>query len=224
MENTSRDVMGQVLCVVVPCGKGSKVLQLARKSGMAGGTILIGRGIAGGTKALLGLSTTKKEIVMMIGPRVYVREALEHIVDVFELDKKNHGIALTIPICFVAGSKSCQTTASKETKGDKNRMFRAIYTIVDKGRGQDVVDAACEAGARGGTIMNARGSGIHETEQLFAMPIEPEKEMVLIVAKDTRAAAITDAIQRRMRLDEPGQGIMFSMHLEDVRGLREEAP
>ena len=65
------------------------------------------------------------------------------------------------------------------------------------------MDAATEAGARGGTIINARGSGIHETSKLFAMEIEPEKEIVLIISEVAQAESITSAIREKMKIDEP---------------------
>ena len=36
------------------------------------------------------------------------------------------------------------------------------FVIVDRGRAEEAMDAAREAGARGGTILHARSSGIHE--------------------------------------------------------------
>ena len=62
-------------------------------------------------------------------------------------------------------------------------MYQSIIAIVERGHAENVIDAATQAGSRGGTIINARGSGIHETSTLFAMEIEPEKEVVLIVAE-----------------------------------------
>ena len=43
---------------------------------------------------------------------------------------------------------------------------------------------------QGGTIINARGSSIHETSKFPNMEIEPEKEMVMILAKDDLADQI----------------------------------
>ena len=54
-----------------------------------------------------------------------------------------------------------------------------IVSIVRKGWGSTVLQAAVKAGARGGTVMSGRGAGIHEQERIFGMSIEPEKEIVL---------------------------------------------
>lgn len=56
------------------------------------------------------------------------------------------------------------------------------------------MEAAASAGARGGTIINARGSGIHETNRLFSMQIEPEKEMVVILSENDLVDPIISSI------------------------------
>jgi nitrogen regulatory protein PII len=74
-------------------------------------------------------------------------------------------------------------------------MYQSIYTIVDKGRGEAVVEAATKAGAGGATIVGARGSGIHETGRLFNMDIEPEKEVVIIILKSEIAERVVSSIR-----------------------------
>lgn len=81
--------------------------------------------------------------------------------------------------------------------------------MVDKGRAEDVIDAAAAAGSQGGTIINARGSGIHETSKLFSMEIEPEKEIVLILAEKQLTEPIVNSIREKMNIEEPGNGVIF---------------
>ena len=95
---------------------------------------------------------------------------------------------------------------------------QAIFAIVDKGYAETVVEAAEKAGARGATVVNARGAGIHETARLFSMEIEPEKEIVLILAETALCGAITDAVQAAIGLDEPGRGILFSLDVRQAHG------
>ena len=56
-----------------------------------------------------------------------------------------------------------------------------IVAIINKGYSDLVMDAAKKAGAKGGTIFNAHGTGNKEIEQYFGVPIHPEKEMVFII-------------------------------------------
>lgn len=97
--------------------------------------------------------------------------------------------------------------------------YEVIFTVVEKGLGQEVVDAATKAGSTGATIINARGSGIHECTKFFAMNIEPEKEIVMIIIERDKAEGIVNAIRDAMRIDDPGKGILFSMDVNRVTGL-----
>ena len=84
-----------------------------------------------------------------------------------------------------------------------------------------MIDAATEAGAKGGTIINARGSGIHETSKVFSMEIEPEKEIVLILSRTESTDAIAAAIRDKLKIDEPGNGIIFIQDVNRTYGLYE---
>jgi len=81
------------------------------------------------------------------------------------------------------------------------------------------MDVATKSGSRGGTIINARGSGIHETQKLFAMEIEPEKEIVLIIAKNEITELIVTSIREELKIDEPGKGIIFIQEVSKTYGL-----
>ena len=73
--------------------------------------------------------------------------------------------------------------------------------------------------APGGTIINARGSGIHETATFLNMEIEPEKEIVLMLISTASYGNIITALRDRMKIDEPGQGILFVQDVKETYGL-----
>lgn len=98
-------------------------------------------------------------------------------------------------------------------------MYQVILTIVEKGSAEQVIDAAMKAGSHGGSIINARGSGVHETSRLFGLKVEPAKELVLILAASDAVRDIVRQISADLRLDEPGNGIVFVQDLARVRGL-----
>ena len=100
-------------------------------------------------------------------------------------------------------------------------MYQSITVIVDKGKGEEVIDAATKAGSKGGTIINGRGSGIHETSKLFAMEIEPEKEIVIILSKIEDVDNIISSIKDEMKIDEPGKGVIYTQDIKKAYGLYE---
>ncbi len=97
-----------------------------------------------------------------------------------------------------------------------------ICCIVNTGFSDDVMDAAREFGARGGTVIRARGTASPEAERLFNIAIQPEKELVLILVESKIKDDILHALYKAVGLKTPGQGIAFSMPVESVVGLSSE--
>lgn len=94
-----------------------------------------------------------------------------------------------------------------------------IVTIVLKGSAEDVIEAAREAGAEGGTIIEGRGTGIHERAKILGIAIEPEKEIVLTLIERHKTQRILNAISDAAELDKPGKGIAFVLKVDEVLGI-----
>lgn len=94
-----------------------------------------------------------------------------------------------------------------------------IVTIVRKGWGQLVLEAAVKAGATGGTVLFGRGIGVNEKDTIFGIPIEPEKEIVLTLVQEDEAEGILDEIVRAVELNEPGRGLAFTFPVSKVVGM-----
>ncbi|WP_240339758.1 P-II family nitrogen regulator [Halobacillus ihumii] len=167
---------------------------------------------------MLGLSSVKKEIILMGSSETTANHALEKLSEKFKFNKPNHGIAFTISINQIFGARSFKNDRSKESRG-ADKMYHAITVIIEKGNAEEVIDAATEAGSKGGTIINARGSGIHETSKVFSMEIEPEKELVLILSERDSTDAIVSSIRKKLKIDDPGNGIIFIQDINNTYGL-----
>lgn len=100
---------------------------------------------------------------------------------------------------------------------DENDLI-LIVTIVKKGWGDKVVKASRKAGAKGGTIIFGRGTGVHENKSLLGMLIEPEKEIVFTIAESINVDNIIDTISQEVGLNKPGQGLGFVVPLDRVFG------
>lgn len=209
-----------VFFVIVNFGLGSKVLKESKELGVSGGTIFLGKGTAKSHfLEILGLDEIKKEIVLMISEAESEDRIHEGLSEKFHLYKPNHGIAFSSPVRRFLGKRSCLDSGDKESGGRFNMEYEAIITIVDRGFAEEVVDAAVSAGAEGGTIINGRGSGIHENSMFFSMNLEPEKEIVMILIHKSKANDIVAAIRETIHLDEPGKGVMFTIDINKTSGL-----
>lgn len=211
--------------VVANHGDGSKVLTEAKKIGIPGGTIFFGKGtVHNHLLEMLGIDEEKKEIVILASEAAYEDELHERLNNKFNMHKPGKGIMVSLPINKLLYTHNCVEEDSNrdlETGGKKEMEYQAIFIIVDRGLGHEVVDVATEAGAKGATIINARGSGIHEKEMFFSINIEPEKEIVMIIIKKELTDAIINAVKEKMKIDEPGRGIIFVMDVSKASGLRD---
>lgn len=97
--------------------------------------------------------------------------------------------------------------------------FDLIVTIVNRGFADDVMRAAKRAGAFGGTVLNARGTGAQSEKKFFGTVIEPEKEMVLILVEHEKRTPMMAAITVDAGLAKDGMGICFSLPVDAVKGI-----
>jgi nitrogen regulatory protein P-II 1 len=97
--------------------------------------------------------------------------------------------------------------------------YDLIVTIVKRGHSEKILKASKEAGAEGGTILFARGSGVHEKATLMGIPIEPEKEVLFTVIQEELTEKVLEAIIKAGNLETPGQGIVFVLDLKSVAGI-----
>lgn len=212
----------ELVCVIVNKGMGSKVLHIARHHGLTGGTVLLGKGtINNRLLDTLALADIRKEIVLLLTKRSADFSIIEIIYKELKLHKPNHGIAFSIPVTGVVGSKCFPNEGFITNGGSEKTMFQSIIIIVDKGRGETAVEAAREAGSTGATIINARGAGIHETSRLFSMEIEPEKELVLIIVKESQTECVMASLRTYLDIDKAGNGIIFVQNVNQTYGLYE---
>jgi nitrogen regulatory protein PII len=101
-------------------------------------------------------------------------------------------------------------------------QHQTIFCIVNSGYSEQVMDAAKKLGARGGTILNARGTANKNAETFFGITIQPEKEIVMIVVPTAIKDSLLHALYKEVGLDTPGQGIAFALPVDSVVGLSEE--
>lgn len=94
-----------------------------------------------------------------------------------------------------------------------------IMCIVNKGFSETVMAAAKDAGARGGTILSGRGTANKEAESFFHIAIQPEKEVVMILVDIKIKDSVLHALYQKAGLDTMGQGIAFSLPVDNVVGL-----
>ena len=101
-----------------------------------------------------------------------------------------------------------------------NFEYEVIFCIVNAGYSEEVMEAARGLGCKGGTIIRARGTANPESEKFFNIPIQPEKEIVMILVNKKIRDAVLHEIYDKAGLDTKGQGIAFTLPVSSVAGLK----
>ena len=206
--------------LIVNYGMGSRILNKI-KHDIFGETIFIGRGtIDNFLFNFLSLYDERKELVLFISEDKISEYVLFKLNKKFKFNKPNHGIAFTYNLYYVAGGEYFDIKFNK-IEGVCNSMYQIIFTIIDRGKSSTVIEAAKDGGAKGGTIINARGSGTNVKGKLFNMDIEPEKEIVMVISKSCSTNNIVMSIRKKLQIDKPGNGIIFVHEINNVYGIYE---
>lgn len=98
-------------------------------------------------------------------------------------------------------------------------QYELILCIVNTGFADTVMSAAKEVGARGGTVINARGTANKDAEEFFHITIQPEKEIVMILVPADIRDSVLHAVYQSAGLKTAGQGISFALPVTNTVGL-----
>ena len=100
-----------------------------------------------------------------------------------------------------------------------SKQFVVILCIINNGFSETAMDAAKQFGAKGGTVIHGRGTASKEAEKFFNISIQPEKEIVLILVNKEDKEKILHSIYQNVGLNSPGQGIAFTVPVDQVVGI-----
>ena len=143
-----------------------------------------------------------------------------------KIDAPGEGITFTSPLSSIGGKKTlqflleCQDYQKEEESTLKNTTHDLIIVIAEQGYTNIIMDAARTAGAYGGTVVHAKGTGMEAAEKFMGVSLAAEKEMVFIVTRTEQKNAIMQAIMKEAGLDSKAKSIVFSLPVTDTAGLR----
>ena len=187
---------------------------------------------------LLGYGTAKDEILDMLGLDRSEKAVLLKTVtgetwkDVkwnlrkkLYIDVPDTGIAFIIPMSSIGGRREMAFLLAGQDyrKGEESVMkdttMELLLIISNQGHNDLVMDAAREAGAYGGTVLHARGTGVNRAELFFGISLASEKDLTLIVTQKSQKNAIMQAVMQKAGMETPAQSIVFSLPVTDAAGL-----
>lgn len=100
-----------------------------------------------------------------------------------------------------------------------NENYEVVICIVNHGFTDLVMEAAKAAGARGGTVINGRGTGNKDAETFFGVTVTPDKEMAMILVPKAIRDDVLSAVNKGAGMNTKGMGIAFSIPASNVVGI-----
>ena len=108
-----------------------------------------------------------------------------------------------------------QEDSGKETPPMSSENKHTLILIsVNQGYTENVLDTARSLGARGGTILRARWSGVKALETYHGISLQTEKEIVAIIVPNELRNRIMDAVNEKHGLRTEAQAIVCSMKVD----------
>jgi len=174
----------------------------------------------------LGLDSTEKAVSFSV-----VEDDTWHIIKKdlqkkLRIDAPGGGIAFTIPLSSIGGRKTLEYLLERtdyqrpEESTMKNTEHELIVVIAQQGYNDIIMDAAREAGAYGGTLIHAKGTGAEISEKFMGVTLAAEKDIIFIVSKTEEKNAIMKSIMEKAGLNSKAKAICFSLPVSDTAGLR----
>lgn len=205
----------QLVFIIIDRAKVPRVIQALIACDTAYYDVIFGRGtVRSRWLKYLGLDDTERAILLI----PYLKEDIDAFLDDLEaelqLQKPGSGIAFAMDTdCIFGCPEPGQTNISKESI-----MHKLITIMVDDGFAEDVMDVARAAGAKGGTIVHARGTTDERVETLFGMEIQPQREILYILAEASEVPPIEEAVVKYLDA-EHAVGMLFKQDVIAIRGL-----
>ena len=151
--------------------RGEAMNALYRAAGLRGILSMPGRGTATSEHlAIYGLDATEKYVISAVGNRSEVDGLIKSAKRKLFIDIPGNGVMLTVPLKSVAGGKTLAYLTDEQKTGGAPRMdfeHELIIVILNEGYSDFVMDAARAAGAGGGTVLHAKGTGGTRGEEIL---------------------------------------------------------
>ena len=204
--------------------RGEAMNTLYRAAGLRGILSMPGRGTATSEHlAIYGLDATEKYVISGVGNGDEAEGLIKSAKRKLFIDIPGNGVMLTVPLKCVAGGKTLAYLTDEQKLGGAPRMdfeHELIIVILNEGYSDFVMDAARAAGAGGGTVLHAKGTGGTRGEKFFSVSLADEKDMIYIIAHKDEKAAIMRSINEQAGPGSRAGAICFSLPISSVAGLR----
>jgi len=197
---------------------------------------IVGRGTASSEILnLLGIGSGEKAVILCLEQEIGVQVLMKEVRKELKTYGPGAGIAFTVPLSAINDPillvfkqsilKNENLSGNNSGKGENmtsKHSHDLIVSIVNHGYTDDLMNKAREAGARGGTVLHARGTAHEGPVKFFGISVQDEKEIILILAENDKKVPIMQVISENFGLNTDAHGLIFSLPVDNVVGLSAE--
>ena len=216
-----------LMTTIVDRKKAPQYLELYQANGQHVMFVTLGLGtVANDILDYFGLESNEKAVAFSVLEEDTWTDTKKKLQRELQIDAPGGGIAFTIPLSSIGGKKALQFLLEKEdySKGEESTLkdtnHQLIIVIAEQGYTNLIMDAARGAGAYGGTVIHAKGTGMEIAEKFMGVSLAAEKEIIFIVTKTSGKNDIMQAIMKDAGPGSKAKAIVFSLPVTDTAGLR----
>ncbi len=216
-----------IMTTIIDRKNSKKYIDLYKKDKLEVMYITLGEGTArGDILDYLGLEASEKMVIFNFVQQRDWMLTKKDLQRKLQIDAPGEGIAFLVPLSSIGGKRTLQFLLDRQELPEseestlKDTTYELIVAIADQGNLEMVMDAARGAGAYGGTVIHAKGTGMEYAEKYLGVTIAAEKAMIFIVTKKDQKNSIMKAIMERAGMQTPAKTIVFSLPVTDTAGLR----
>ena len=216
-----------IMTTIIDRKNSKKYIDLYKKDKMEVMYITLGEGTArGDILDYLGLEASEKMVIFNFVQQHDWMLTKKNLQRKLQIDAPGEGIAFLVPLSSIGGKRTLQFLLDRQELPEseestlKDTTYEFIIAIADQGNLEMVMDAARGAGAYGGTVIHAKGTGMEYAEKYLGVTIAAEKAMIFIVTKKDQKNNIMKAIMEQAGMQSPAKTIVFSLPVTDTAGLR----
>ncbi len=214
-----------LLIAVTDRKKAKDYSTMMHKHGISTILTVTGRGTASRDMlGILGLKASDKTLLFAAADRAMTSFVFRDARRKLYIDIPGNGIMAAIPIRCIGGIKTLNYLTNEKNVDSSVPKLKfdkeMIFVIINSGYSDEIMDAARHAGAGGGTVIDAKGTGAKFAGRFFGMTIAEDKQIVLIVASSKKRSAIINEIMEKCGPGTKPGAVAFSLPATQIAGLR----
>jgi nitrogen regulatory protein PII len=230
---------------IVDWGKAQDITNVFEEEKVRFHFISKGRGTASSDILdLLGIGASDKAVVLCLEQDVMVPVLLKEARKKIGFRNLGAGIAFTVPLSGIntpilrvfkesihqnekigiekqEGQSMAEHEKGRAESANQSQKINndLIIAVINHGYSDEFMTAAREAGAAGGTVINARGHAHEGPKKFFGVSLQDEKEIVIVLTSREKKVPIMEKVSQTCGIASKAEGVIFSLPVDSVLGL-----